>query len=165
MAQQFIQLGYRRNGGIEAMRAFDAIMQHSPQASAVLVSATRAMLEARFEAATFAQEVRLLKHRLSRIERGGLPCTTPVNDLYPSNYSVKKPIYIMLEPEDGGYVATFADADIAASGDTQSEAIANCKDMIVMLFEDLSSEAPETLGPGPLRQLEVLKRFLEADAK
>jgi predicted RNase H-like HicB family nuclease len=167
MGQETLQLGaviYRHNGANEAMRAFDIAMRHAPQATAVLVTATRAMLEARFEASTLAQEMRVIKHRLSRIETGGLPCTTAVNDLYPSNYRVARPIYITLEPDDSEYVATFTDADISASGDTQAEAVANCKDMIVTLFEDLSAEPPEVLGPGPRRQLEVLRRFLQSEA-
>ncbi|GAF95929.1 unnamed protein product, partial [marine sediment metagenome] len=36
------------------------------------------------------------------------------------------------------YIATFFDANISASGDTQTEAIFNLKDMIVGTFEILS---------------------------
>jgi predicted RNase H-like HicB family nuclease len=125
-----------------------------------LISVGKAVIEARIDIAALTQQANSISHRLTRIERGGLPFTATVNDLYPSRYEVKKPIYVCIESDGEEFVATFHDADVSASGETHAEALCNLKDYIVALFEDLALDA-DSLGPGPNRQYEVLKRFIE----
>jgi predicted RNase H-like HicB family nuclease len=125
-----------------------------------LVSVSRAIIESRMESAALRQQLGALSQRLTRIERGGLPIIAVVNDFFPHDLEVQKPIHICIEPDNEEFIATFHDADVSASGETHAEALCNLKDIIAMLFEDLTAEDPAVLGPGPLRQFEVLKRYI-----
>ncbi len=66
----------------------------------------------------------------------------------------------MIRPVGDGFVATFFDANVNASGDTESEAFENLKDMLVATFTEFRRLGEERLGAEPARQLAVLKRFL-----
>ena len=66
----------------------------------------------------------------------------------------------MLQASEGGFIATFFDANISTSGDTEEEAVSNLRSLILDTFEHLESVPREELGPEPRRQLEVLKVFL-----
>jgi len=52
------------------------------------------------------------------------------------------------------------DANISSSGDTQEEAVDNLRMLLVEIFEDLSNEPTDKLGPEPLRQLAVLGQYI-----
>jgi len=57
-------------------------------------------------------------------------------------------------------VASFFDANLSASGDTEREAVSNLKDMIVLSLEMFEKLSDEQLGPGPARQKVVLADFV-----
>lgn len=84
----------------------------------------------------------------------------PISTLAPEPFDLVRDINAVVQPVDRGFTATFFDANISTSGDTQEEAVSNLKSLIVEIFEDLESELPEKLGPEPSRQLRVLKEFL-----
>lgn len=88
------------------------------------------------------------------------PIVIPIATLDPEPFDLKRDIPATLSPAEDGFIATFFDANIGTSGDTQEEAIANLRDLIIEIFEDLESELPDNLGPEPLRQLSVLRTFL-----
>jgi hypothetical protein len=58
------------------------------------------------------------------------------------------------------YEASFFDANIHAAGCNQAEAFESLKGILLSRFEHLSGVAPEKLGPGPAKQLEVLRAFI-----
>ena len=84
----------------------------------------------------------------------------PISTLAPEPYTLVRDIPCLIQPTDGGFVATFFDANISASGDTQQEALENLKALLVDIFDDLVSEPNDKLGPEPKRQLEVLKTLI-----
>lgn len=104
-------------------------------------------------------EVELLKQRCSRLEELS-PILVPIQSLAPEPYEIIKPFHAVVKVQDDQYIATFFDANISASGDTQTEAIFNLKDMIVGTFEILSETSSNELGPGPARQKKVLQEFI-----
>lgn len=105
------------------------------------------------------REVALLKQRCSRLEVLS-PILVPIQSLAPEPYEIIKPFHAVVKVQDDQYIATFFDANISASGDTQTEAIFNLKDMIVGTFEILSETSANELGPGPVQQKEVLQEFI-----
>ena len=143
----------------DAARAYLAEL-HRPKSQHPLISFQKAMLKSRIDISALTLKAELIDRRLSRIEHGSLPCTAVVNDFYPHDLEVLKPIYISIEPDGEEFIATFHDAEVSASGETHAEALCNLKDYIAILFDDLSAEDPNLLGPGPKRQLEVLNRYL-----
>ena len=78
----------------------------------------------------------------------------------PEPYELRRPLLIILQREDQGFIAGFFDANIHASGDTEEEAFRNLKSLILDVFDSLRAESPENLGPEPKRQLAVLREFI-----
>ncbi len=68
------------------------------------------------------------------------------------------PAVIQLDAEDS-YVATFFDANINASGETQVEAFSNLRHMIASSFR-LFIRKQDCLGDGPQAQLDALRRYI-----
>ncbi len=83
-----------------------------------------------------------------------------IASLSPEPLTVLKPLNIVVRQSGGDFLATFVDANINASGDTEAEAVSNLKDMVAATFDLLTSAPQETLGPAPKRQLGVLLEFL-----
>ena len=87
----------------------------------------------------------------------------PIQSLDPEPFDVLAPMEAVIRPgDDGGFLATFFDANVNASGETEAEAFENLKDMLVATLEELSALGSEQLGPEPARQLAVLRRFIRA---
>jgi predicted RNase H-like HicB family nuclease len=84
----------------------------------------------------------------------------PIETLEPEPYELVRPVHVVVQPEEDSYVATFFDANVNASGETQQDAVANLKDMLVTLFERLEKEPRTNLGKGPALQLAVLRSIL-----
>jgi predicted RNase H-like HicB family nuclease len=109
------------------------------------------------------KEVFLLRDRVERLERSQ-PIEVPVQSFAPDPYEVIKPLHVMVQRVEDDYIASFFDAEIAASGDTPEEAVFNLKDIIMACFESLTKHKETELGPGPRRQLAVLKDFIRRTA-
>jgi hypothetical protein len=84
----------------------------------------------------------------------------PVDSMAPEPLEVVKPFHIVVRRVDEEYVATFFDANLSASGETDVEAVLNLKDIIAATFVMLRGHEPDQLGPGPRRQLAVLEHHL-----
>jgi hypothetical protein len=74
---------------------------------------------------------------------------------------LKREILAVVEGSAGNFLAAFHDAEVAACGDTESEAIYNLKDMLVTAYEIVTSHAEDKLAPPLQRQRRVLEEFLE----
>ena len=61
-------------------------------------------------------------------------------------------------------MASFADANINTSGETQQEAYANLRELILDVLDSLTALPESKLGPGPRRQLAVLREFVDVPA-
>jgi predicted RNase H-like HicB family nuclease len=109
-----------------------------------------------------------LERRIAELEgivakvSSGSPVVVPIPTLAPKPLRLKKDIPILLQSNGEEYVASFLDANINASGETQAEAVDNLKDILAAVFEKLRSLSPAALGTGPTRQLAVLTEFIES---
>jgi predicted RNase H-like HicB family nuclease len=92
--------------------------------------------------------------------RDGQSITVPVETLAPDPVELRRPFQIVLQPHEGGYLATFFDAGISTEGDTQEEAVRNLKELVVDLWESFEEDA-ERLGPVPAKQLTVLRTIIK----
>jgi len=103
------------------------------------------------------QEVKSLKQQLARGNRSML---VSISSLAPAAYSLKREVSILIIPDEDSYIASLIDANVNASGETVPEAVANLKDMMIMLFERLGAEPKGKLGKWPARQLGVLRELM-----
>ncbi len=84
----------------------------------------------------------------------------PLISLDPGRYELVRDIPVALQPSGDGFTATFFDANIGSSGDTEEEAIDNLRTLIMDTFELLDSTQPEKLGREPRRRLKLLRSLI-----
>jgi hypothetical protein len=84
----------------------------------------------------------------------------PINTFAPEPYELRQPLLFVLQREGDAFIASFFDANVHASGDTQEEAFRNLKSLVLDVFDSLCAEPPGKLGPEPRRQLAVLQEFI-----
>jgi predicted RNase H-like HicB family nuclease len=83
----------------------------------------------------------------------------PITSLEPEPFELLRDIPVVVQPTEEGYLATVFDANIGMTGDTQEEAVANLKELVVDVFDELEQDE-ERLGPHPARQLAVLRSLI-----
>ena len=88
------------------------------------------------------------------------PIVVPMTNFAPEPFRLREPVWAVVQAVDDAFVATYFDANISTSGDTQEEAVANLKDLILDIYLDLDEEPVERLGPEPKRQLAVLRSVI-----
>jgi predicted RNase H-like HicB family nuclease len=109
-----------------------------------------------------------LEKKMAKLERtvaqvaSGSPIVLWITTLAPEPFRLKRDIPILLRSTGSSFVASFLDANVNASGETEAEALNNLKEVLTMVFRKIRSLPPNTLGPGPSRQLAVLNEFVEA---
>ncbi len=82
-----------------------------------------------------------------------------INSLPDNTHRLLSPINVKYERLDGGYTASFVQANIAVSGITKSEARDALIDEILDAFDDWSADE-SALGVGPRQQLVILKNYI-----
>jgi hypothetical protein len=104
--------------------------------------------------------------RLSRVEvaQHAVSLIVPIDSLAPATLEIIAPFHVVVQPYEDEFVATFFDANISATGDTQQEAVENVKDMVVDLFEFLDGQPSRGLGAAMQRQQNVLRAVLKRRA-
>lgn len=107
-----------------------------------------------------SREILLLKRRVAQLE-AQTSCIVPIKSLHPEPHKILQTINAVVRLVDYEYTATFFDANISATGDTDIEAIANLKDLIAGTFDMLSEHESGRLAPGPERQLSVLETYIK----
>ena len=92
----------------------------------------------------------------------GLPGSilVPVTTFAPEPFELVKDILVVVQSTGEDFTASFFDANIHASGDTQEEAVANLKDVMLIMLRRFEKEPEHRLGPEPKRQLAVLRDFI-----
>jgi predicted RNase H-like HicB family nuclease len=78
----------------------------------------------------------------------------------PEPFEVVKPFEVVIREVEGGYEASFIEANIGTTGDTRHEALENLKDLILMIFRDFEGEDDATLGPAMRKQRDILSDFI-----
>ena len=84
----------------------------------------------------------------------------PIATLDPEPYELVAPVSAIIRENDGNFVTSFVEASLAASGDTEAEAIDGLKARIITTFERLESKPDDKLGPVPLRQKQLLTSLI-----
>ena len=75
-------------------------------------------------------------------------------------YFVQQPIRITYdEISDSEVVASFAEANFSVSGTSRQDAFQALVEEVLAAFDDWSADESR-LGPGPIQQLAVLKKYL-----
>ena len=103
-----------------------------------------------------------LSERITRLEKRTSNEFAVIQTFEPELYELLRPITVAISDDGDGFMATFHDANISTTGDTEQEAFENLKSLILDVFDSLEREPPERLGPEPRRQLAVLRSFLRA---
>ena len=76
-------------------------------------------------------------------------------------FELLRPIPVEFRSIPGGDVeASVPGAELAFTGANPHDAKEHLQDWVVGLFDDLSDEAPDALGPRPSRQIETLRHYL-----
>lgn len=86
--------------------------------------------------------------------------TVPITSFAPEPFMALGEIKAVLEESDGEWIASFYDANVSAQGCNQQEAIDNLKDALLSAFDYLDGVPDAKLGPGPKRQIAVLRQFI-----
>ena len=86
--------------------------------------------------------------------------STFIGSLGVPGLEVRKPIPITIRPDGSAFIATSFDANISASGESPEEAVDSLQSLIADFFEDLDATDPSRLGPGPRKQIAVLREHL-----
>jgi hypothetical protein len=81
----------------------------------------------------------------------------PLATLAPAPFHITRQIPVTIQGDGEDFTATFTEANISASGDTEADAIANFKEMLVTNFEMLEHRTEDELGPLPIRQWSIIK--------
>lgn len=136
-----------------AARAAEAIVRHGAP-----LAPGRSRVPAKAE--NLEKRIISLEQRFTQLERRRPNLLVPINTFVPEPYELTAPFFVAVEIEDDQFTATFFDANVSASGDTEEEAIGNLKSLILDTFDSLSAEDKTMLGPEPRRQLAILERFL-----
>lgn len=100
-----------------------------------------------------------LKKQVKQL-RNGQAFTVTIETLAPEPFVLKKPLRVVVRPSDGDYIATLFDANLGMSADTPEEAVEGLKLVIVDTF-DLYETNEACLGPGPRRQMAVLRESIQ----
>jgi len=82
----------------------------------------------------------------------------PVQTFAPEPYDLLKPFSVNVQADEDEFSAYFPDANLTAFGDNEFEAVEHLKAMILDTFDKFSSG--RKLGPGPTKQLAVLREFV-----
>jgi len=86
----------------------------------------------------------------------------PLNSLRSSRYSLKYPIHISIEYEDGQVIASFDDIEAFAYSDNEFESVDLLCEEIITLYEDLK-ENEDNLGPLPRQWFSILQAFIQCN--
>jgi predicted RNase H-like HicB family nuclease len=84
----------------------------------------------------------------------------PITTLAPEPIQMRLNIPATIEGDGEDFTASFTEANVSASGETEADAIANLKGAIASTFEFLESLPENERGPLPARQWEILRNVL-----
>ena len=126
----------------------------------LLIKTLSEKIQEGFRITKIEKELEVLKNRVTSLET--VPSIiVPIDTLHPEPYNVLKTIHAVVRPCEDDYIASFVDANVNSSGETIENAIVNLKEVIVIIYESLKRDDINYLGPGPLRQLNVLNKFIQ----
>jgi hypothetical protein len=105
-------------------------------------------------------EVSGLKCEIQRLQQSRV-YVVPLTTLAPGPLHMIQQIPVTVEGGGEDFTATFVEANVSASGETEADAIANFKDSLLSSYEVLEGLQPNQLGPLPARQWGVLQNVIK----
>jgi hypothetical protein len=126
-----------------------AITEHQRQWSLTVLSLENNIRELTREMEELKDEIRQLCKTRTFV--------VPLSTLSPAPYQITQQIPVTIEGDGEEFTATFTEANISASGETEADAIANFKDSLLSCYQLLEKKTPDQLGPLPTRQWTVIK--------
>ena len=144
-------------------RTYEGWEQAAREAATELAKILHNRTQGELRYVALSARFRALENKVSEVQSRAC-ITVPIQSVAPEPFDLVHAIHVVVQQSGEDFSATFFDANINASGETQEEAVTNLKDLLVATFEALES-MPEKLGPGPKRQLAVLKQFLRRNAE
>jgi hypothetical protein len=108
---------------------------------------------------TLTREMSGLKCEIQRLQQSRVyvvPLTTLTQP-----FEMVQQIPVTIEGDGEDFTATFVEANVSASGETEADAIANLKDSLLSSYELLENLPPNQLGPLPTRQWEILQNVVK----
>ncbi len=107
-------------------------------------------IEKRLEETFF--RVAVIEERRSKIVR--------LQTFAPEPYDMIKEMNVTVERDGEDFRASFVDANVNFSGSSEKEAVEGLKELLLNRYDFLSKTLIEKLGPGPTRQIAVLREFI-----
>jgi hypothetical protein len=86
----------------------------------------------------------------------------PITTLAPSNCRLKQTLWVVVQPDEREFMASFFDANVNATGDTETEAVENLKEILISNYERFTELGETNLGPALRKQFCVLKQFIRS---
>jgi hypothetical protein len=105
---------------------------------------------------TLTNEVTMLKGEIQRLHKLRT-YVVPLTTLTPSPFQMIQQIPVTIEGDGEDFTATFVEANVSASGETEADAIANFKDSLLSSYEILEGMPSNELGSLPARQWAILQ--------
>lgn len=105
---------------------------------------------------TLTNEVTTLKCEIQRLHKLRT-YVVPLATLTPEPFRMIQQIPVTIEGDGEDFTATFVEANVSASGETEADAIANFKDSLLSSYEILKEMPSNELGPLPTRQWAILR--------
>jgi hypothetical protein len=139
--------------------AFGVSEETVRQATLELIRIWRNTFPLAGQSEVLTKEITLIKARLHALE-SAQTITAQMDSMLPAPYDVIRTIPVAIQKHPDSFVATFFDANIGASGDTEAEAFSNLREMVISTFEILEENSDGHLGIEPARQLEVLRGYI-----
>lgn len=87
------------------------------------------------------------------------PTLVPIQTLAPHPVEVTNPILAVVQPDDGAWVASWSEANVNASGDTELDALDMLKEAIASTFR-LFCDEESNLGDDLAKRLTIMREFL-----
>jgi hypothetical protein len=85
-----------------------------------------------------------------------------IHTFAPEPYRLKKPIPVLVRSHGGEVLASFSDANINISGETEAEAFTSIKSLILDAWDRLQKLAmTHNLGPKLQEKLAVLREYID----
>jgi hypothetical protein len=103
-------------------------------------------------------EVTTLTSEIQRLQQSRV-YVVPLTTLMPAFQMIQQ-IPVTIEGDGEDFTATFVEANVSASGETEADAIANFKDSLLSSYEILEGLPSSQLGPLPARQWGILQNVV-----
>jgi len=109
-------------------------------------------------------EVTMLKCEIQRLHQQRT-YVVGLTTLTPEPFKMIQQIPVTIEGDGEDFTATFVEANVSASGETEADAIANFKESLVSSYELLEDVPAGQMGPLPARQWGILKSVVRRVSK